>query len=119
MIGDRYRKDLEPLLRVCSSGAKAYRLLTGRYYREDPLHEILDERRPVPNGVFPDLQQLRFLSTSIAAADDAVDRAAPFLPDPMLVDPALGHCRDLSEMARTALMNLKSASLRHHGDDCC
>ncbi len=117
MIGDRYRKDLEPLLRVCSSGAKAYRLLTGRYYREDPLHEILDERRPVPNGIFPDLQELRFLSTSIAAADDAVNRPAPFLPDPMLVERVLGLCRELSETSRTALMNLKSEALRHEGDD--
>jgi len=118
MIGDRYRKDLEPLLRVCSSGAKAYRLLTGRYYREDPLHEILDERRPVPNGIFPDLQELRFLSASIAgAASDAANRPAPFLPDPMLVEWVLGLCPDLSETSRTALVNLKSEALRHEGDD--
>jgi len=117
MIGDRYRKDLEPLLRVCSSGVKAYRLLTGRYYREDPLHEILDERRPVPNGIFPDLQDLRFLTTAIAAADDAANRPTPFLPDPILVDRLLGSCRGLSEASRTALVNLKSEALRHQVDE--
>jgi hypothetical protein len=71
----------------------------------------------VPNGIFPDLQELRFLSTAIAAADDAVNRPAPFLPDPMLVERVLGVCRELSETSRTALMNLKSEALRHEGDD--
>jgi FMN phosphatase YigB (HAD superfamily) len=117
MIGDRYRKDLEPLLRVSSSGIKAYRVLTGRYYREDPLHEILDQRRPLPHGIFPDLQELRFLSTAISAPSEPVNRPTPVLPDGIVVGQVLKSCQDLSEASRGALLKLQSEALRHQGNE--
>ncbi len=118
MIGDRYRKDLEPLLRICPSGAKAYRLLSGRYSREDPLDQLIAEHRPLPSSVFASLQELSSLTAAIAAPGDPVGRPAPVLPDPALVDRALTICGSgLSETSQTALNNLRSEALRHQNSD--
>jgi len=117
MIGDRYRKDLEPLLQVCPSGVKAYRLLTGRYFREDPLHELIEARRPLPNGVFPDLRELAFLRTAISTPGDMVGRPIPILPDPIIIERVLANCCDgLSQASRTTLVNFQSEALRHQED---
>ena len=117
MIGDRYRKDLEPLLRICPSGAQGYRLLTGRYAAEDLLHDLSADNRPLPTGVFSGFKELGALSQTIAVPYDAVSRPAPFLPDPVSLDRVLrSRCYGLSDASRTTLAELHSEALRHQND---
>jgi hypothetical protein len=117
MIGDRYRKDLEPLLRICPSGAQGYRLLTGRYAAEDPLHDLSAEGRPLPTGVFSGFKELGALSRSIAAPNDPVSRPAPLLPDPVSLDCVLAsRCASLSDASRATLAELHSEALRHQNE---
>jgi phosphoglycolate phosphatase-like HAD superfamily hydrolase len=113
MIGDRYRKDLEPLLRTCTIGVQTFRVVTGRYYREDPLHEILDQGRPAPTGFFPDLKSLRLpLAAALRDLDESIPRTVPVLPNPETIDSALERCPSLSEGGRTELLKIRSEALR-------
>jgi phosphoglycolate phosphatase-like HAD superfamily hydrolase len=113
MIGDRYRKDLEPLLRVCSAGVKTFRVVTGRYSEEDTLYEILDQGRPAPTGFFPDLKSLRFtLADTLRNLDEPMQRPLPVLPNPAIIDSALEGCSSLSEGGRTELLKIRSEALR-------
>ncbi len=118
MIGDRYRKDLEPLLQIAPAGVKAYRLLTGRYSREDPLDELMAERRPLPHGVFGGFHELGFLTTALATPGDPVAWPLPVLPDPSLADRVLKRRSDaLSPASRTTLARLQSEALRHQNNE--
>jgi uncharacterized cofD-like protein len=116
MVGDRYRKDLEPLLRVAPKGVRAYRVLGGRYYGEDPLHELIDQQRPLPHGVFPDIAAMGvLLVASVEEPIEEVIRPLPVLPDVNLLEEVMRICDDLSEAARTVLLNIRSEVLRHKG----
>ncbi len=113
MIGDRYRKDLEPLLRVCSKGVQAFRVVTGRYSEEDPLSEILDQGRPAATGFFPDLRSLQLaLADALRNLDEPIQRPRPVLPNPATIDMVLEHCSGLSEGGRTVLLAIRYEALR-------
>ncbi len=113
MIGDRYRKDIEPLLRVCSKGVQTFRVVTGRYSEEDPLSEILDQGRPAATGFFPDLRSLRpALADALRNLDEPIQRPLPVLPNPATIDMVLERCSGLSEGGQTVLLAIRSEALR-------
>jgi 2-phospho-L-lactate transferase/gluconeogenesis factor (CofD/UPF0052 family)/phosphoglycolate phosphatase-like HAD superfamily hydrolase len=117
MVGDRYKKDVEPLLTICPGAAHAYRVLTGRYYSEDPLHELIDGGRPMPSGVFSDLPaMLATLTAAVKEHGKPMARPAPSLPAPVTIDQALSECSGLSAAARATLADLKAEALRQSGD---
>jgi len=116
MIGDRYRKDLEPLLQIGSTGIEGYRVLSSRYSREDPLHEILQAGNPPPRGEFPDLRSVT--PTLIAAIQEdqpALQRPSPVIPAPGLVAEVLDLWTDMNEDTRALLKSIQSEGLRHAG----
>jgi phosphoglycolate phosphatase-like HAD superfamily hydrolase len=113
MIGDRYRKDIEPLLRACSTGVQTFRVVTGRYSEEDPLLEILDQGRPEPTGFFADLESLRLnLVDALRNLEEPIQRPLPVLPNPAAIDRVLEGCSGLSEGGRTQLSEIRSEALR-------
>jgi 2-phospho-L-lactate transferase/gluconeogenesis factor (CofD/UPF0052 family)/phosphoglycolate phosphatase-like HAD superfamily hydrolase len=114
MIGDRYRKDLEPLLQVCPSGLQTFRVVTGRYYREDPFHEIIDQGRPTPTSFVRDLPSLTLpLAATLRNFHEQVRRPTPVLPSPTIIEAALQSCPGLSESGTRVLRELRSEALRH------
>lgn len=83
MVGDSYRKDVEPLLTACPSGVVALRVLSGKYIAEDPLHEVLEAGRPAPAGYFPNLQSaVAVLIGWLPMAGPVVSWPVPVLPSP-------------------------------------
>jgi phosphoglycolate phosphatase-like HAD superfamily hydrolase len=113
MIGDRYRKDIEPLLHVCSTGVQTFRVVTGRYSEEDTLYEILDQGRPAPTGFFPDLKSLVLtLEGALRNRDEPIQRPLPVLPNPAAIDRVVEGCSGLSESSRTQLLKIRSEALR-------
>jgi hypothetical protein len=114
MIGDRYRKDLEPLLQVCPSGLQTFRVVTGRYYREDPFHEIIDQGRPTPTSFVRDLPSLtQPLAATLRNFHEQVRRPTPVLPSPTIIEAVLQSCPGLSESGIRVLRELRSEALRH------
>ncbi len=112
MIGDRYRKDVEPLLRL-AAGARAYRVLSGRYRREDPLDELAAEQKPLPHGVFPHMRALKnVLLGAMQKPGEAIARPMPVLPDIDTVDEVLRICRGLSQPSRAILLALRAEAVR-------
>jgi uncharacterized cofD-like protein len=113
MVGDRYRKDLEPLLQLGPSGVYAYRVLSKRYRHEDPNHEILDALRPFPTGLFPDLRALEptFLG-AIKTSREKIARPDPMLPDPHLIDEVCKEWKGISEDSARVLLGIQSESVR-------
>jgi FMN phosphatase YigB (HAD superfamily) len=117
MVGDRYRKDLEPLLQVCPVGSRAYRVLSGRYYREDPLYELIEQNRPLPHGIFRDIQALEVLLKAIVNERlEPIRRPLPALPSLETLDEVLRIFTGLSHSARAVLDNIRSEVLRHKGE---
>lgn len=114
MIGDRYRKDLEPLLRASPIGVHAFRLVTGRYRAEDPLHEILEQSRPSPSGFFPDLESLRLpLAAALREPGEPISWPAPPLPDPVTIHRVLAGCLELAPDVNDLLKKIAAETLRH------
>lgn len=114
MIGDRYRKDLEPLLQVCSSGLQSFRVVTGRYLEEDPLHEIVLQGRPMPTLFVGDLLSLKLpVAATLRDFHEAVQRPVPVLPGSTTIQTVLRSCSGLSEDGKRALRELQSEVLRH------
>lgn len=115
MVGDRYRKDLEPLLQLGPEGIRAYRVLHGRYDYEDPLCEIKAAHKPPPNAVFPDLRASAItLSAAILENREAITRPEPILPDLKLLDEVLSIWQDASQISRSILQGIRSEVIRHH-----
>jgi 2-phospho-L-lactate transferase/gluconeogenesis factor (CofD/UPF0052 family)/phosphoglycolate phosphatase-like HAD superfamily hydrolase len=115
MVGDRYRKDLEPLLRICSCGLQSFRVLSGRYSREDPLHEIVAQRRPAPTAYVSDLLSLRSrLSDVLRDPCELVRRPAPTFPAVTTIQAVQQTCPGLSDNAKRILHEIERESLRHH-----
>jgi hypothetical protein len=130
MVGDRYRKDLEPLLRLCLSGVRTYRVLTGRYQGEDTIHELLDAQRPLPHGFFADIRSLGgVLADMLRQPGESVSRPVPVLPDVETIDevlemspgsaPGRTHtcavADGLSERSRAVLLGLRAEAVRQRG----
>ena len=113
MVGDRYRKDIEPLLQVCSRGVYTYRLSTGPYYAEDPLHLLMEQHRPLPNAVFRDLASVGpALFGATKEAREAIKRPLPALPDPELIDDVLSGS-NLSHQSQQLLGEIRCEANRH------
>jgi 2-phospho-L-lactate transferase/gluconeogenesis factor (CofD/UPF0052 family)/FMN phosphatase YigB (HAD superfamily) len=113
MVGDSYRRDVEPLLTACPRGAVALRVLSGKYSSEDPLHEVIEAGRPTPFGYFPTLQSavsvlLGWLSTD----GDVVVRPASVLPSPKDLDECRRAESALPPAALHALEGLLAARVR-------
>lgn len=117
MVGDRYRKDLEPLLQLGPAGIEGYRVLSSRYSREDPLDEILISGKPSPTGVFPDLRSVTpTLIAAIQKEDESMlHRPLPIIPAPGLIAEVLDVWTDMNEDTRTQLKSIQNEGLRHAG----
>jgi len=114
MIGDRYRKDIEPLLQLSSTGIYSFRILAGRHSAEDPLDEVIQAGRPAPTGVVPDLASLACpLISALSEAQEQVQRPIPVLPSPACIQATLESCPSLSPASRAVLAAFQSESLRH------
>ena len=114
MVGDRYEKDIEPFLRACNSGIRAFRILTGKYAKENSLYELIGEGRPLPQGVFANLSYLADPLIALAKEPfEPIERPEPVLPGPDLIESVISACPELSEDARRALVGLKVEALRH------
>jgi phosphoglycolate phosphatase-like HAD superfamily hydrolase len=113
MIGDRYDKDIEPALSASASGVRAFRILTGRYAKEFPLHELIAEGRRLPHGVFADLRYLcEPLAGLVREFHEPMRRPEPILPSPELVESVIRMCPSLSKETTRILLELKSEALR-------
>lgn len=116
MVGDRYRKDLEPLLQIGSAGIQGYRVLSSKYSREDPLHEILESGKPSPTGIFPDLRSVApTLMAAVEANQPALQRPSPMIPAPELIAEVLDLWIDMNEDTRALLKSIQNEGLRHAG----
>ena len=114
MIGDRYRKDLEPLLQVCPTGLQSFRVVTGRYLEEDPLHEIVLQGRPIPTLFAGDLLSLKLpVAATLHDFHESVQRPVPILPSSTTIQTVLKSCSGLSKDGKRTLDELQSEVLRH------
>ena len=87
MVGDRYDKDVAPLIDLLGKGrALTVRLRAGKYGREHPEDGLPEERRP--DHTFTDFDSLAtFLADDLDFADvPAVTTAPPLAPADWLTD---------------------------------
>jgi len=111
MVGDSYSRDVEPLLLACRSGAVGLRVVAGKYAAEDPLHEVLSDRRPAPLGYFPNLDEaVNVLIGWILAPGEPVSWPHPQLPSRKHLDECSEDGR-LSTVAQVVLGAVRESTL--------
>ncbi len=113
-VGDRYHKDLQPLLAACSVGASAFRVAQGKYSTEFPLREIRASGLPVPSGHFDSLTAVRGALLEWAQADGpVVSRPRPAL-DRRILEALADSAGFLSPAAAQTLARINADLGRHN-----
>ncbi|MDH3402925.1 MAG: 2-phospho-L-lactate transferase CofD family protein [Acidobacteriota bacterium] len=114
-VGDRYHKDLEPLLAACPRGVAAFRVVQGRYADEHPLSEIVAGGRPLPAGHFADLAAVQGALLAWVGAGGPVAARPRLLPDGPTLRSLAAVADFLSPAASETLATLVRELARHPG----